>query len=87
MTLTLTNVQAAQAGTYTVVVSNLVSVATASATLALGAAPVIAIQPASHTAACGATASLTVERPARRRRRINGFSMGRGLTAGDRRCS
>jgi hypothetical protein len=59
-TLTVPNVQGSQTGTYSVVVSNLVSVAAASATLSLQVAPAITNQPSSQMVAVGDTATLTV---------------------------
>jgi len=58
--LIVSNVQTAKAGTYAVVVSNLVSVATNSATLSLGALPAITVQPLSHTVHVDGTATLSV---------------------------
>jgi uncharacterized repeat protein (TIGR03803 family) len=59
-TLTIANVQTAKAGTYTVVVSNLISAASNSATLSVGALPTITTQALSHTVAPGSTAKLKV---------------------------
>jgi uncharacterized repeat protein (TIGR03803 family) len=58
--LTITNVQTTNAGTYTVIAGNLVSTASSSSTLQLGAIPAITVQPASHTVAPNSTASLSV---------------------------
>jgi uncharacterized repeat protein (TIGR03803 family) len=59
-TLTISNVQAANTGTYAVVVSNLVSVASGAATLSLGTLPAITTPPLSHTVAVNSTAILSV---------------------------
>ena len=59
-TLTLSNFQAGQAGTYSVTISNLVSVTTTQAVVSLAAAPSIGIQPASHTVTCNGLGSLSV---------------------------
>ncbi len=58
--LSLPAIQAGQLGLYTVLVSNLVSQASYSASLALPTAPAITTQPASGTVHSGATATLTV---------------------------
>jgi uncharacterized repeat protein (TIGR03803 family) len=58
--LTITNVQSVNSGLYTVLVSNVVSVASNSATLTLGTLPAITNQPASHTVPTNTTASLSV---------------------------
>ena len=61
-TLTLTNVEPAQAGIYTVVVQNLAGEATSSnAVLTVATIPVIATQPVGLTTVIGGTATLTVE--------------------------
>jgi hypothetical protein len=59
-TLTITNMQASDAGTYTVMVSNLVSVVTAQAVVSFAAAPAITTQPLSQTVAANAAATLSV---------------------------
>jgi hypothetical protein len=56
----VSNVQTANIGLYTVVVSNLFAAASNSATLSLGTVPVIATQPLSHTAAAGSTVNLSI---------------------------
>jgi hypothetical protein len=58
--LTVSGVQSVVTGLYSVVVSNGVSVTSASANLAFGTAPVITAQPQSQTIALGGTANLTV---------------------------
>jgi len=58
--LTVNNVQAQQEGTYIVVVSNLVSAASAYAILAMDVAPTITSQPTSQIVPSGATAILSV---------------------------
>jgi uncharacterized repeat protein (TIGR03803 family) len=58
--LTISNVQNANTGTYLIVVSNLISVASNSATLSLGTSPVITVQPVSHTVTVNGTATLSV---------------------------
>ena len=60
-TLTLPNVQAANAGSYTVVVTNSVSSVTSNAaTLTVNAPPAISTQPTSQTVNLGASAAFTV---------------------------
>lgn len=59
--LTLSDVQAAQAGSYTVIVSNLVgSITSAAATLTVNLPPSIATQPQSQSVLAGGSASFTV---------------------------
>jgi uncharacterized repeat protein (TIGR03803 family) len=58
--LTISNVQSAQTGAYTVIITNIVSAVTNSATLSLATLPSITTQPQSHTVAAGSTASLNV---------------------------
>jgi O-glycosyl hydrolase len=59
--LSLTNLQPAQVGGYSVVVTNIAgSVTSAVATLALWVPPVITLQPANQTALVGATVNLSV---------------------------
>ncbi len=58
--LTITNVQTSKAGTYTVLVSNLISAASNSATLAIGTLPGITTQPVSHTVHSNSTGALSV---------------------------
>jgi hypothetical protein len=59
--LTISDAHATNAGTYTVVVTNLVSSASNSATLSIGTLPAITTQPSSHTVAVGSTAALSVK--------------------------
>jgi len=59
-TLTIPNMQASNAGTYTVVASNCVSVASAQAMVSYAVAPTIISQPLSQTVASNSTATLTV---------------------------
>jgi hypothetical protein len=60
-TLVMANFQATNAGSYQVIVSNAAGwVMSDTAVLQLPAAPVITAQPQSHTATCGATATLSV---------------------------
>jgi len=58
--LTITNVQTASTGIYAVIVSNLVSTITNTVSLGLAAAPVILVQPQSHTVTSNTTATLSV---------------------------
>ena len=58
--LTIANLQTANAGSYTVVVTNLISAASNSATLSIGALPTITTQAVSHTVSPGSTAKLKV---------------------------
>ena len=58
--LTVSDVQADNIGQYSVVVSNLVSAASSSATLSLGTTPAITAQPLSQTVAAGSTVNLSV---------------------------
>jgi sugar lactone lactonase YvrE len=58
--LTIFDVATNSAGVYSVVVSNLVSVVTNTATLSLGTSPVIGSQPVSQTIAAGSAANLSV---------------------------
>jgi hypothetical protein len=58
--LTISDARATNAGTYTVVVSNVVSTASNSATLTIGTAPAITIQPLTQTVTAGSTATLSV---------------------------
>jgi alpha-tubulin suppressor-like RCC1 family protein len=61
VTLTLTNVQSANTGTYDVVASNLAgSVTSATATLSFPVAPAITTQPSNQTVNAGSTATFTV---------------------------
>jgi uncharacterized repeat protein (TIGR03803 family) len=58
--LTIANVRAANTGSYTAVVSNLISSVSNSATLSLGTLPAITAQPLSSTVAVNSTATLSV---------------------------
>ena len=58
--LTVSGIQAAATGLYTVVINNGVSVNAASANLAFGTAPAITAQPESQTIALEGTADLSV---------------------------
>ena len=60
-TLTVSNVLSAQTGTYTVMVSNLVSTTNASATLSLLTAPTITGQPSNEVVNAGAAATFTCQ--------------------------
>ncbi len=59
-TLTISDVQTANVGEYSVVASNLFGVASVSASLSLGKLPAIVTQPVSQTVAAGSAGDLSV---------------------------